>query len=181
MRGDPAPTLLSLLDTCATSMGARWLRHCLHHPLTDRAVARARHEAVNELLRGHDALSRALSGLADIERIASRIALRNARPRDLSALRESIRRLPEIGSQVGAGDTAISSLLRTLAAALTAPPACLSVLDQAIALEPSALVRDGKVIAPGYSQDLDELRAIQDNCGAFLLELEARERAPPTA
>jgi DNA mismatch repair protein MutS len=176
LRGDPAPTLLSLLDTCATSMGARWLRHCLHHPLTDRAVARARHEAVNELLRGHDALSRALSGLADIERIASRIALRNARPRDLSGLRESIRRLPEIGSQVGAGDTAISSLLRTLAAALTAPPACLSVLDQAIALEPSALVRDGKVIAPGYSQDLDELRAIQDNCGAFLLELEARER-----
>ena len=176
LRGDPAPTLLSLLDTCATSMGARWLRHCLHHPLTDRAVARARHEAVNELLRGHDALSRALSGLADIERIASRIALRNARPRDLSGLRESIRRLPEIGWQVGAGDTAISSLLRTLAAALTAPPACLSVLDQAIALEPSALVRDGKVIAPGYSQDLDELRAIQDNCGAFLLELEARER-----
>ena len=173
LRGEPAPTLLSLLDTCATSMGARWLRHCLHHPLTDRSVACARHEAVNELLRGNEALSRELSGLADIERIASRIALRNARPRDLSGLRESIRRLPEIGSQVGAGETA---LLRELIAALTAPPACLSVLDQAIALEPSALVRDGNVIAPGYSKDLDELRAIQDNCGAFLLELEARER-----
>jgi fructose-1,6-bisphosphatase/inositol monophosphatase family enzyme len=38
LRGEPAPTLLSLLDTCATSMGSRWLRHCLHHPSTDRRI-----------------------------------------------------------------------------------------------------------------------------------------------
>jgi len=44
LRGEAAPTLLSLLDTCATSMGSRWLRHCLHHPLTERDIPRARHE-----------------------------------------------------------------------------------------------------------------------------------------
>ncbi len=173
LRGEPSPTLLSLFDTCATSMGARWLRHCLHHPLTDRRLAAGRHEAVGELVPLNAALSTAMKGLADIERIASRIALKNARPRDLSGLRESIRRLPELAQKVSRCETAH---LSALAQALSAPPACLSILDQAIAVEPSAMVRDGKVIAPGYSAELDELRAIQDNCGAFLLELEARER-----
>ena len=50
IRGEPAPTLFSLLDTCATGMGSRWLRHALHHPLRDRAVLRARHGAVAALL-----------------------------------------------------------------------------------------------------------------------------------
>ena len=160
LRGEPAPTLLSLLDTCATSMGSRWLRHCLHHPLTDRSIPRARHEAVAALVgdAGNGpcaALGKALAGFADIDRIAARIALKSARPRDLSSLRDS---------------------LAELAAALATPQACVSLLSQAVAAEPAALIREGGVIAPGYNADLDELRAIQHNCGAFLIELEARER-----
>ena len=50
LRGQPAPTLLSLLDTCSTSMGSRWLRHCLHHPLADRDEGIQRHDAVAELI-----------------------------------------------------------------------------------------------------------------------------------
>ena len=179
LRGEPAPTLFSLLDSCATSMGSRWLRHCLHHPLTERGIPRARHEAVAALVgdAGNGpfaALAKALAGFADIERIAARIALKNARPRDLSALRDSLARLDEIGAKVGAGETAIR--LAELVAALATPQACVSLLADAVAAEPAALIRDGGVIAPGYSPELDELRAIQDNCGAFLLELEARER-----
>jgi DNA mismatch repair protein MutS len=179
LRGEPAPTLLSLLDTCATSMGSRWLRHCLHHPLTNRAIPQARQAAVAALIgdagRGpHAALATALSGFADIDRIAARIALKSARPRDLSSLRDSLARLGDIRARVGAGDTA--PRLAELAAAFATPQACVELLTQAVAPEPGALIRDGGVIAPGYNSDLDELRAIQDNCGAFLIELEARER-----
>jgi DNA mismatch repair protein MutS len=174
LRGEPSPTLLSLLDTCSTSMGSRWLRHCLHHPLTDRRIALARHEAVGELIAGDSArLAKAMNGMADMERIAARIALKNARPRDLSSLRDSLTRLPELREKVGAGDTAHLAQLR---AALLVPHACLSLLTQAVKSEPAALLREGGVIASGYNTNLDELRAIQDNCGAFLLDLETRER-----
>jgi DNA mismatch repair protein MutS len=179
LRGEPAPTLLSLLDTCATSMGSRWLRHCLHHPLTERSIPRARHEAVAALVGDagngpYAALGKALAGFADIDRIAARIALKSARPRDLSSLRDSLARLDGIRAKVGAGETAMR--LTELADALATPQACVSLLIQAVALEPAALIREGGVIAPGYNADLDELRAIQHNCGAFLIELEARER-----
>jgi DNA mismatch repair protein MutS len=186
LRGEASPTLLSLFDTCATSMGSRWLRHCLHHPATDRNIPRARHDAVAALIgesgNGPAAnLAKALTGFADIERIASRIALKNARPRDLSSLRDSLARLDDIRSTVpagthsaGAGGT--STRLAELVAALATPHACVGLLSDAVAPEPSALLREGGVIAPGYSADLDELRAIQDNCGAFLVELEVRER-----
>ncbi len=178
LRGEPSPTLLSLLDTCATSMGSRWLRHCLHHPLTERGIASARHAAVGDLLDGRgEAIAKALNGFADIDRITARIALKSARPRDLSSLRDSLARLPEIQQKVGAGDTAnLATKLQELAAALNTPQACASLLTDAVAIEPSSLLREGGVIASGYSKDLDELRAIQDNCGAFLIELESRER-----
>jgi DNA mismatch repair protein MutS len=179
LRGEPAPTLLSLLDTCATSMGSRWLRHCLHHPLTDRSIASGRHDAIADLLgetgRGAYAeLVKALNGFADIDRITARVALKSARPRDLSSLRDSLQRLDGIRTIVDGETTA---KLQELATALATPQACLSLLMEAVATEPSTLLREGGVIAPGYNADLDELRAIQDNCGAFLVELEARERA----
>ena len=179
LRGEASPTLLSLLDTCATSMGSRWLRHCLHHPLTDRGIPRARHEAVAALIGDagngpYADLAKSLSGFADIDRITARIALKSARPRDLSSLRDSLARLDGIRTKVGAGEAAMR--LTELAAALGTPQACVNLLTQSIALEPAALIRDGGVIAPGYNADLDELRAIQHNCGAFLIELEARER-----
>ncbi len=200
LRGDPAPTLLSLFDTCATSMGSRWLRHCLHHPLTDRQVAASRHGAVTDLLERSVSMKKALQGFADIERITARIALTSARPRDLSGLRDSLARLSSIQASVGAdvecrlstadplhGREAVpreppatppssSALLMQLVEALATPQACLNILTQAVIAEPAALIRDGGVIAAGYNADLDELRAIQDNCGAFLIELEARER-----
>ncbi|MDP1733701.1 MAG: DNA mismatch repair protein MutS [Sulfuritalea sp.] len=180
LRGEASPTLFSLLDTCATSMGSRWLRHCLHHPLTERGIPRARHEAVAALVGDagngpYVELAKGLAGFADIDRITARIALKSARPRDLSSLRDSLCRLDGIREKLGAGDAA--TRLVELATALVAPQACVSLLTQAIAIEPAALIREGGVVAPGYNADLDELRAIQHNCGAFLIELEARERS----
>jgi len=186
LRGEPAPTLLSLLDTCITSMGSRWLRHALHHPLRDRAVPAARQAAVAELVgeqgdyridsrdgRTASTVRSALRGVADVDRITARIALRSARPRDLSALRDSLARLPELGAALAGCDT---PLLREVCAALDIAPDPLDLLLRAIDAEPAAMVRDGGVIAPGYDPELDELRGIQSNCGEFLLALEARER-----
>ena len=81
--------MFSLLDQCATSLGSRLLRHWLHHPLCATARIRARLDAVEALLPAHEPVLAALRPVADIERIAPRIALRSARPRDLSALRDS--------------------------------------------------------------------------------------------
>jgi DNA mismatch repair protein MutS len=178
LRGAPAPTLLSLLDTCATSMGSRWLRHCLHHPLAERAEAGRRQAAVAELLGENgggpgQALRRQLRAIADVERITARVALKNARPRDLSSLRDSLARLPELAGLLA---DAASALLARLREELAPPAACLDLLTRAVATEPATQLRDGGVIAAGWSADLDELRALQANCGQFLLDLEARER-----
>jgi DNA mismatch repair protein MutS len=174
LRGEPAPTLLSLLDTCATSMGSRWLRHALHHPLRDRSLAGARHGAVAELLEGSaEPVRKVLRGVADIERITARVALRSARPRDLSSLRDSLARLPELRTALG---QPTAPLLQHSLADLATPEDILDLLTRAIAPEPSSVLRDGGVIAEGFDADLDELRGIQSNCGAFLLQLEALER-----
>ncbi|HUW36487.1 MAG TPA: DNA mismatch repair protein MutS, partial [Rhodocyclaceae bacterium] len=179
LRGDAAPTLLSLLDSCATGMGSRWLRQALHHPLADRRTAAARHDAVAALLDGSVAkLHEALRGSADIERITARIALASARPRDLSALRDSLAALEGLRATLsGSADGAHAALLRQIHRDLATPQACLDLLARSIMAEPPALLREGGVINDGYSAELDELRALQNNCGAFLLELEARERA----
>ncbi len=177
LRGQPSPTLFSLLDNCVTSMGSRLLRHTLHHPLRERDSPALRHGAVEGLLDDYGRLAgevrKALRGIADIERIAGRIALRNARPRDLASLRESLARLPALRAPLMAQP---APLLTQLFAELETPEAALALLVRAIAAEPGAQVRDGGVIAPGYDPDLDELRSLNDNCGAFLIDMEARER-----
>ncbi|MBL8486111.1 MAG: DNA mismatch repair protein MutS [Rhodocyclaceae bacterium] len=176
LRGEAAPTLLSLLDCCVSAMGARWLRHALHHPLADRREAASRHRAVDALLADPDGLAdlrATLRGCADFERIAARIALGSARPRELAALREGIGRLPQMaGLLVRSGADSLSVLAEDLAV----PGGCAAELARALAEEPAAQVRDGGVIADGFSPELDELRGVQANCGQFLLDLEARER-----
>jgi DNA mismatch repair protein MutS len=176
IRGEAAPTLLSLLDTCATSMGSRWLRHALHHPLRDRAVLRSRHGAVASLMASavERQLHTVLKGCADIERITARIALKTARPRDLAALRDTLVQAPQITATLQGSP---SALLASLAAKLVPHDEVTSVLNAAIRPEPSAVLREGGVIADGFDAELDELRAIQTNCGAFLLDLETRERS----
>jgi DNA mismatch repair protein MutS len=179
LRGEPAPTLLALLDTCATSMGSRFLRHVLHHPLRDRAAADARLEAVAALAGtgGNGpwrSLQQILGRVADVERITARVALASARPRDLTGLRETLRALPELGAQLAGLE---ASRVAHLAAALQPRAALLDLLTRSLRDDPSSVVREGGVIADGYDGELDELRAIQNDCGAFLLDLETRERA----
>ena len=174
LRGEDAPTLLSLIDTCRTGMGSRALRHWLTHPGRERRAATQRHDAIDALHTARvSELRDALRGVSDVERITARIALRQVRPRELAGLRATLHALPALREQVPLGE---ATLLDMLGEALTPPDAIVALLAAAIADEPTVLLRDGGVIAPGFDADLDELRGIGANCDAFLLELEARER-----
>ena len=190
LRGEDAPTLLSLLDTCATGMGSRLLRHALHHPLRDHARVRARLGVVALLYAepgACSALHDALRGCSDVERITARLALKSARPRDLAGLRDTLAQLPQLqgrvsalgsaGTDVAPQASATGMRLAALARALEPQTDLATLLARAVKPEPAALVREGGVIADGYDEQLDELRAIDTNCGEFLIELEARERA----
>ncbi|MCW5626627.1 MAG: DNA mismatch repair protein MutS, partial [Burkholderiales bacterium] len=142
--------------------------------LRDRTVLRARLSGVDALRADAGApIREALRDCVDIERITARIALRSARPRDLSGLRDTLAALPAIAAQVP--PDAVGHLLR-VTAALTLDSAIATRLHAALLETPAAMIRDGGVIADGFDADLDELRAIQTDSGAFLLALEARER-----
>ncbi len=172
LRGEPAPTLLSTINTAVTAMGSRLLRHWLHHPLRDRQILQSRIDALDALANDAPLVRKLVAGLrecADVERIAGRCALKSARPRDLSALRDTLARLPEIHGQ-------LNDVLSSLQAALTPQPEVHELLTRAILEEPAAVIREGGVIASGFDAELDELRALTDNAGAFLIDLEARER-----
>ncbi len=178
LRGEPAPTLLSLLDTCASSMGSRLMRQVLHHPLRDRGTVEARLDAIETLVGFNGTgpfgvLRSLLRRAADIERITARIALRTARPRDIAGLRATLELLPELQNILA---SASSPRLAELADSAAPQGTLVELLERAIRPEPGAVVREGGVIADGYDVELDELRAIQNDCGAFLLDLETRER-----
>ena len=174
MRGEASPTLYSLLNTTQTAMGARLLRHYLHHPLRDLAVVNARHQAVAELIGADLSLIRqSLRVVGDIERISTRIALKTARPRDLSALRDSLIQLPILQFSVSGLS---ATLIQTLISNLSIPQVALDLLISAIQAEPASVLREGGVIADGFDAELDELRGMQANCGEFLLKYEAEER-----
>jgi DNA mismatch repair protein MutS len=175
LRGEPAPTLFSELDRAVTGMGSRLLRHWLHHPLRRRDTLRQRLASIGALIedaRCREAVRGQLKGMADLERITARIALRSARPRDLSGLRDALARLPALAELLQAGGEPLVGL----AARLTAPDGVAELLARAILPEPAVLLRDGGVINDGYDAELDGLRRLQSNCGDFLLAMEARER-----
>jgi DNA mismatch repair protein MutS len=174
-----SPTLFSLLDHCKTAMGSRLLRNWLHHPCRHQSVAQQRHEAIEALLAASQSsqLADSLSGMPDIERIASRIALLSAKPRDLSALRTGLAQLPLLQSILQTeGPLRAPALLVHTSEDLSTPKACMTLLQKSIAEDPAAQIRDGGVIANGYDAELDELRGLSENAGQFLLDLETRER-----
>lgn len=175
LRGEPAPTLFSLINTTQTAMGARLLRHWLHHPLRQRSDVVARHQAVSAILmRDNNAgLRTTLRHVSDIERITARIALKTARPRDLSGLRDSLAQLPSLQAMLAEYS---STLLQSMAMQLQPPSTATALLQQAVRPEPASILREGGVIADGYDAELDELRGMQANCGDFLLNYEAKER-----
>ncbi|WP_250449729.1 DNA mismatch repair protein MutS [Lysobacter enzymogenes] len=173
--GDSRTTLLGVLDSTVTPMGGRLLRRWLHRPLRDRVALRHRHQAVATLIesRAGDDVRERFRALGDLERILSRIALRSARPRDLSTLRDGLGLLPDVRGLLRPLD---APRLTALADELGEHDAHAHLLAEAIVPQPPVLARDGGVFAPGYDAELDELRTLSTNADQFLVDLEARER-----
>ena len=173
--GDVRATLLGVLDSTVSPMGGRLLRRWLHRPLRDRKVVGERHHAVATLIdqRADELLREAFRSLGDMERILSRVALRSARPRDLSTLRDGLSLLPAVREILAPLD---SPRLQALHAALGEHDDTARILRAAIVPQPPLLARDGGVIAEGYDAELDELRTLSTNADQFLVDLELRER-----
>jgi len=168
-------TLAAVVDRTVTPMGSRLLRRWLNRPLRNRAVVGERHEAIERLieLNAWPALREQLEGIGDVERILARVALKNARPRDLSALRHALGALPSIA---GALERVEAERLHALRAALGEHEDTRALLASAIVPDPPAVLRDGGVIAEGHDSEFDELRALATHGDEYLAELESRER-----
>jgi len=168
-------SLLGLLDGCVTPAGTRMLRRWLRRPLRQHEQLRQRHDLIESLLLEYSqrGLREQLRGTADIERIASRIALRSARPRDLGGLRRTLQSLPALLECLAKLDLAAA---RELAAPLDGLQAWCAELERALVDEPPLLIRDGGVLADGYDAELDQLRELSRGADAYLTDLEARER-----
>jgi len=173
--GDTRHTLLGVLDSTITPMGGRLLRRWLHRPLRDQRVLGERHQAVATLIEhGTDReLRTGFRALGDVERILTRVALRSARPRDLSTLRDGLALLPDVRSHLVPLD---APRLQALAMALGEHADTASLLLAAIAPQPPLKLSDGGVLADGYDAELDELRQLSTHADQFLIDLETRER-----
>jgi len=175
LAGEFQYSLAWVLDTCQTPMGSRLLRRWLHQPLRHKATLWARQQAITELSEDYryEALQSHLQAIGDCERILARVALKTARPRDLSRLREVFAELPDLQRAMAILQT---PKLRALAEHISEFPVLHDVLVRAIIDNPPVVIREGGVLAEGFDAELDELRAISTNAGDYLLQLEMKER-----
>jgi DNA mismatch repair protein MutS len=175
LSGHHQHTLAGVMDHCQTAMGSRLLRRWIQRPLRDTAILRARYQALDAIMTSGqvEPLQEQLDGIGDIERILARVALHSARPRDLRQLCEALSRLPALRQKLA---TIESPLLVNLADQVGEHREPFRLLDKAIVDSPPMLIRDGGVIAPGYDEELDDLRAIAENADQYLVDLELRER-----
>lgn len=175
LAGGTDNTLADVLDHCATPMGSRMLKRWIHQPMRDSATLNQRLDAIGELKKTalYAELHPVLKQIGDIERILARLALRSARPRDLARLRNAMQQLPELHSLLTELGQPHLAQLRTYAQPMD--ELC-DLLERAIKENPPVVIRDGGVIADGYSAELDEWRDLANGATEFLERLEAEER-----
>ncbi len=175
LAGGTDNTLAEVLDHCATPMGSRMLKRWIHQPMRDNATLNQRLDAITELKETalYGELHPVLQQIGDIERILARLALRSARPRDLARLRHAMQQLPELHSVMSELKQPHLTELRTHAEPMD--ELC-DLLERAIKENPPVVIRDGGVIADGYSAELDEWRDLANGATEFLERLEAEER-----
>ncbi len=175
LAGGTDNTLAEVLDHCATPMGSRMLKRWIHQPMRDNTTLNQRLDAITELKETalYGELHPVLKQIGDIERILARLALRSARPRDLARLRHAMQQLPELHSVMSELKQPHLTELRTHAEPMD--ELC-DLLERAIKENPPVVIRDGGVIADGYSAELDEWRDLANGATEFLERLEAEER-----
>ncbi len=171
-----SPTLLSALDETATGMGARLLRQWILRPQVNREEIQARLDAVQEL-RNHTVLREEirhnLAGVQDLERLAGRVTLGVASPRDLLGLRQSLARVPLLRKYL---EKCPSARLCELHAEMDELADVREKIESALADDPPALASDPGVIRRGYDKELDDLRELSQQSKQIIAAMEERER-----
>ncbi|MEM1243378.1 MAG: DNA mismatch repair protein MutS [Pseudomonadota bacterium] len=173
--GSQQNTLIAILDKTATPMGSRLIRRWINRPVRHLKLIAARQDAITEILeeQTHLTILNLLRGIGGMERILARIALKSARPKDLVQLRQALTLLPKLQTQLQPFNCI---LLNEIQKRIHEFPMLENLLKQALLDNPASFIRDGNVIASGYHQELDELRALSENAADFLIQLEQRER-----
>lgn len=175
LTGGVENTLFSVLNFTHTAMGGRLLRRWLNRPLSNREIIEQRQCAITAFKKDYsfEALGNTLKPIGDMERILARVALRSARPRDLSRLNSSLCVLPSLQQEASCID---SPLINSLLHNIGEYPEITHLLSSAIKENPPVVIREGGVIADGYDSELDELRGLSNNAGQYLVDMETRER-----
>lgn len=174
--GQKGSSLLSVLDRTNTPMGARLLRGWVLRPLLDAREVWRRLSGVTELFGIPAVRSRlrsALSGIRDLDRLATKIGSGRATPREVLALARSVRQLPDV---IDAGTGAESEILSETVQGIDALEDVEARITEAISSDAPAALGEGGVIRRGFDRELDGLREIRDSAEGFIAGLEARER-----
>ena len=171
-----AGSLFSLINETLTPMGTRRLRWWLNYPLVDVKKIQTRLFAVAEIKENHirrQALRKALAGIYDLERLAGRIALRVANPRDLTALKVSLDAIPGVKSML---PDVTAPALAAIRSSLTSIPAVVDLIGRAIADDPPQSIQEGGFIRADYNEELDKLKSISRDAKKWIAALESQER-----
>ena len=177
LKGGDEGSLNSVINQATTPMGQRLLRRWLVRPVRQREVILARQEVIGQLLAQlqTQAVLAELQPVGDLERILSRLALRSARPRDLTRLRDSLGQVPALRNLLMAMPEC--NHLQTLLAALPDVSQWHDLLCRAVVEQPPVVLREGGVLRPGFDPELDQLRDLSAGATEQLAEIEQRERA----
>ncbi len=180
LAGQKTGSLLAIIDGTNTAPGGRLLRRWLLYPLTDIALIRRRQDAVAHLVDHaalRQALRHALARVHDLERLAARVTLGVATPRDLGKLRDSLAHLPALAELLAAESLVELPALLALDAADNAALMTLAAeLERALLETPPPVVKDGGFIRPGFCSEVDEHRRLADGGKDAILAIESRER-----
>jgi DNA mismatch repair protein MutS len=175
LQGTQQNTLAKLLDNTQTPMGGRMFWRWLSQPLRQLNIIEYRQQSIKSLLANADLtwLATQLKKIGDLERILGRLALQTARPRDLVRLKTGLAILPDLlGNITAAPESALGQCL----AKIETHHEVYTLLSQALAENPPMLVREGGVIAKGYSAELDQLRELNQDSAAYLKQMEQAEQ-----
>jgi len=175
LTGGTDHTVQWVMDRTKTAMGSRLLCRWLNRPLSHQPTLELRQQAIAALLSNYqfESLRESLGPIGDMERILARVALRSARPRDLSRLWLALETLPAVHTACAEVD---SKQVQDLLQQSGQYPNLVDLLERAIVDNPPVVIRDGGVIAEGFDSELDELRSISGNAGQYLVDLESREK-----
>ena len=174
LAGGTEATLAAVLDKCVTPMGSRLLKRWIHQPIRDLNKLQKRQDIIATLQESGliESLQPCLQQVGDMERILARVALRSARPRDLTRLRTALAQIPILVNYAQNQTACLAQMMALLADFSELQ----SLLERAIIDNPPQLIRDGGVIAEGYHAELDEWRQLSAGATQYLEQLEIRER-----